>query len=95
MYSTSVFPQRMDGPTTFLMCRGHVCPEEETEYLDSNFSLIEPVATEHQRHLLVSEVLLRIKSKFTKLWLTENISYWYLTWLYRFFVDFHKLHMCW
>lgn len=64
--------------------RTHVCPEEETEYLDFYFSLIEPVATEHQRHLLVSEVILRVQSKFTKLWITENISYWYLTWLYRF-----------
>lgn len=54
------------------------------------FFFIEPVATEHQSHLLVLEVLLRIKYKFTKLWITENISYWYFTVLYRFFCELSK-----
>lgn len=41
------------------------------------FFLIEPVATEHQSHLLVLDVLLRINWRFAKVWITENISYWY------------------
>lgn len=49
------------------------------EYLTKRtyFFFYEPVATEHQSHLLVSDVLWPIQIKFTKLWMMQDISYWY------------------